>query len=171
MAAVDDLDQVIERYQRALNELLKGNPEPNKAMFSHREYVTILNPIGSLAHGWEQVSATMEGVASQVSDGEITSFDTLEKYVTPRACLRCVGRAEQGKGRRKAGYRAIRSAGYADPSTRRGYLEGRASACRLGNHGSANRSGIEGVDLPLAHFRELSLSVIAEKTPSRKVGE
>jgi ketosteroid isomerase-like protein len=83
MAAVDDLDQVIERYQRALNELLKGNPEPNKAMFSHREDVTLLNPIGSLAHGWEQVSATMEGVASQVSDGEITSFETLEKYVTP----------------------------------------------------------------------------------------
>ena len=83
MASVEDLDQVIERYQRALNELLKGNPEPNKTMFSHREDVTILNPIGSLAHGWEQVSATMEGVASQVSDGEITSFETLEKYVTP----------------------------------------------------------------------------------------
>ena len=83
MASVDDLDQVIERYQRALNELLKGNPEPNKEMFSHREDVTILNPIGSLAHGWEQASATMEGVASQVSDGEITSFETLEKQVTP----------------------------------------------------------------------------------------
>jgi ketosteroid isomerase-like protein len=83
MASVEDLDQVIERYQRALNELLKGNPEPNKTMFSHRKDVTILNPIGSLAHGWEQVSATMEGVASQVSDGEITSFETLEKHVTP----------------------------------------------------------------------------------------
>jgi ketosteroid isomerase-like protein len=83
MASVEDLDQVIERYQRALNELLKGNPEPNKEMFSHRGDVTILNPIGSLDHGWEQVSATMEGVASQVSDGEITSFETLEKYVTP----------------------------------------------------------------------------------------
>lgn len=33
MASVEDLDQVIERYQRALNELLKGNPEPNKTMF------------------------------------------------------------------------------------------------------------------------------------------
>src|SRR5919199_4739515 len=83
MTSVEALDQVIEWYQRALNELLKGNPEPNKTMFSHREDVTILNPIGSLAHGWEQVSATMEGVASQVSDGEITSFETLEKQVTP----------------------------------------------------------------------------------------
>src|ERR671927_1033159 len=83
MVTVDDLDQVIERCQRALNEFLKGNPEPNKAMFSHREDVTLLNPMGSFAHGWEQVSATMERVASQVSDGEIPSFETLEKYVTP----------------------------------------------------------------------------------------
>ena len=83
MAGVDDLDQVIERCQRALNEFLKGKPEPNKAMFSHREDVTLLNPLGSLAQGWEQVSATMERVASQVSDGEVTSFETVAKYVTP----------------------------------------------------------------------------------------
>jgi hypothetical protein len=44
MATVEDLDQVIEQCQRALNEFLKGNPEPNKAMFSHREDVTLLNP-------------------------------------------------------------------------------------------------------------------------------
>ncbi len=83
MAAVDDLDQVIEQCQRALNEFLKGNPEPNKMMFSRREDATLLNPLGSLAHGWEQVAATMERVASQVRDGEITSFDVVEKYVTP----------------------------------------------------------------------------------------
>ncbi len=83
MAAVDDLDQVIERCQRALGECVKGNPEPNKMMFSHREDITLLNPLGSLAHGWEQVSATMERAASQFSGGEITSFETVEKYVTP----------------------------------------------------------------------------------------
>ena len=83
MAAVDDLDQVIEQYQRAGNEFLKGNPEPHKMMFSHRADVTLLNPFGSLDHGWEQVAERMERVASQVSDGEVTSFDVLEKYVTP----------------------------------------------------------------------------------------
>ena len=45
MAAVDDLDQVIEQYQRAANEFLKGNPEPHKMMFSHREDATLLNPL------------------------------------------------------------------------------------------------------------------------------
>jgi ketosteroid isomerase-like protein len=52
-------------------------------MFSHREDVTILNPMGSLDHEWEQVNATMEHVSSQMSDGEITSFEILEKHVTP----------------------------------------------------------------------------------------
>jgi|SRR5215204_3189760 len=83
MTSVDDLDQVIEQCQQALGEFLKGNPEPNKAMFSHREDVTLLNPLGSLAHGWEEVAATMERVASQLSDGEVTSFETVGKYVTP----------------------------------------------------------------------------------------
>ena len=83
MASVEDLDQAIERCQRALGEFLKGNPEPNKAMFSHREDVTLLNPLGSLAHGWEEVAATMKRGASQVSDGEVTSFEIVEKYVTP----------------------------------------------------------------------------------------
>jgi len=64
MTSVEDLDQVIEQCQRALGEFLKGNPEPNKAMSSHREDVTLLNPLGSLAHGWEEVAATMERVAS-----------------------------------------------------------------------------------------------------------
>ena len=83
MAALDDLDQVIEQYQRAANEFLKGNPEPHKMMFSHREDATLLNPFGSLDHGFEQVAQRMERFASQLSDGEVTSFDVLEKYVTP----------------------------------------------------------------------------------------
>ena len=52
-------------------------------MFSHREDATLLNPIGSLDHGFEQVAETIERFASQVSDGEVTSFDVVEKYVTP----------------------------------------------------------------------------------------
>jgi ketosteroid isomerase-like protein len=83
MAAVEDLDQVIEQCQLALRAFVKGNPEPNKMMFSHREDATLLNPLGSLAHGWEQGAETMERVASQVSGGEITSFEIVEKYVTP----------------------------------------------------------------------------------------
>jgi hypothetical protein len=52
-------------------------------MFSHREDATLLNPFGTLDLGFEQVAERMECFASQVSDGEVTSFDVLEKYVTP----------------------------------------------------------------------------------------
>jgi ketosteroid isomerase-like protein len=83
MAAVEDLDQVIEQCQLALRAFVKGNPEPNKMMFSHREGATPLNPLGSLAHGWGQVAETMERVASPISGGETTSFEIVEKYVTP----------------------------------------------------------------------------------------
>ena len=79
----DALDEAIEQYQLALNEFVKGNPEPVKQSFSHRDDVTLANPLGPPVRGWEQVSATVEGAASQVSDGEITGFETLEKYVTP----------------------------------------------------------------------------------------
>jgi ketosteroid isomerase-like protein len=83
MAAVDDLDEVIELFQLALNEFLKGNPEPAQNMFSHRDDVSLANPLGPPARGWEQVATTMERAASNFRDGEITSFESIAKYLTP----------------------------------------------------------------------------------------
>jgi ketosteroid isomerase-like protein len=83
MPSVEDLDQVIERFQRALNEFLKGNPEPNKEMFSHQQDVSLANPFGPPARGWEQVAATMERAASNLRDGKIVAFENIAKYVTP----------------------------------------------------------------------------------------
>jgi ketosteroid isomerase-like protein len=83
MAAVDDLDQVVEQVQLALDEFVKGNPEPMQRMFSHREDVSLANPLGPAARGWEQVAATMERAASHLRDGEITGFENVAKYVTP----------------------------------------------------------------------------------------
>src|SRR5437899_53904 len=78
-----DFDEVVEQYQRALGDFAKGNPEPNKMVFSHREDVTLANPLGPPVRGWEQVAATGERAASQVRDGEIVGFDIVAKYVTP----------------------------------------------------------------------------------------
>ena len=55
-----------------------------KKLFSHREYVTLANPlVGPPARVWEHVAKTVEHAASQVRDGEITSFEEVAKYVTP----------------------------------------------------------------------------------------
>jgi ketosteroid isomerase-like protein len=78
-----DFDTVVEHYQRALGEFVKGKPEPVKMVFSHREDVTLANPLGPVVRGWEQVAATGERAASQVRDGELVGFDIVAKYVTP----------------------------------------------------------------------------------------
>jgi ketosteroid isomerase-like protein len=84
MAAVDDVDRLIEQYQLGLDEFMKGNPEPVQDLYSHREDVTLANPlVGPPARGWEQVAKTTEHAASQLRDGEITGFEVMAKHVTP----------------------------------------------------------------------------------------
>jgi ketosteroid isomerase-like protein len=83
MSAVDDVDQLIEQYQLALGEFVKGNPGPGKKLWSHREDVTLANPLGPPARGWEQVAQTMERAASNFRDGEDLRLETVAKYVTP----------------------------------------------------------------------------------------
>ena len=63
---MDELDEVIERCQRALKEFVRGNPEPMQEMFSHREDVTLANAIAPPACGWERVADTMERAASNL---------------------------------------------------------------------------------------------------------
>jgi ketosteroid isomerase-like protein len=77
------LDEVIEQYQLALGEFLKGNPEPVKQLFSHQEDVTLANPLGPPVRGWEQVAETIDRAASQVRDGEMVGVENVAKYVTP----------------------------------------------------------------------------------------
>jgi ketosteroid isomerase-like protein len=83
MAAVDDVDQLIEQYHLALGDFVKGNPEPVKKLFSHREDVSLANPLGPPARGWEQVAQTIERAASNFTDGEMGAFENVAKYVTP----------------------------------------------------------------------------------------
>jgi ketosteroid isomerase-like protein len=83
MSAVDDVDELIERYQLGLDDFMKGNPEPVKELFSHRGDVTLANPLGPPAHGWDEVGATIERAASQFRDGRLVGVEILEKHATP----------------------------------------------------------------------------------------
>ncbi len=97
MAGVDDLDAVLEQFKQAGQEFVKGNPKPVQELFSHREDVSLANPFGPPARGWEQVAATMERAASQFRDGEIVGFETIEKYVTDE--LAYVVRVERARAK------------------------------------------------------------------------
>src|ERR687886_1879654 len=96
MAAVEDLDQVIEQYHQALGEFMKGDPEPAWKLHSHREDVTLANPRGGIAHGWDEVARRSADVASGRREGEV-SAEIVEKYVTDE--LACVVEMEHGKAK------------------------------------------------------------------------
>ena len=64
MSPVDDVDQLIEQWQLAAGEFVKGNPEPVKKLWSRREDVTLANPYGPPVRGWEQVAKTIEHAPS-----------------------------------------------------------------------------------------------------------
>ena len=96
MTAADNLDEVIEQYHRALGEFMKGNPEPVWELHSQQEDVTLANPRGGIAHGWEQVAQRMKDVASGRREGEV-SFEIVEKFVSPE--LACVVEMERAKAK------------------------------------------------------------------------
>ncbi len=83
MSAVDDVDELIEQWQLAAGEFLKGNPEPVKKLWSRREDVTLANPYGPPVRGWEQVAKTIEHASSLRRDGEFVGSEIVAKYVTP----------------------------------------------------------------------------------------
>ncbi len=82
MAVVEDLDRAVEQSHLALGEIFKGNPEPMKKMYSHREDVSLANPFGPPVRGWDEAARTMERAASRYRDGEIVGFENVAKYVT-----------------------------------------------------------------------------------------
>ena len=63
-------------------EFVKGNPEPYKMVFSHRDDVSLANPFGPVVRGWKQVAEAMERAASLYRDGEVIGFENVAKYVT-----------------------------------------------------------------------------------------
>ena len=82
MSALDDVDEVLEQYQLATSEFVKGNPEPYKMIFSHSEDVTLANPFFPPVRGWDKVAETLERTASRLRDGEFVSSETVAKCVT-----------------------------------------------------------------------------------------
>jgi hypothetical protein len=82
MAAVDDVDELIERYHLALGEFMKGNPEPAKRLWSRREDASLTNPQGSVARGWDEITEVMDRAASTRRDGRFLDFETVAKRVT-----------------------------------------------------------------------------------------
>jgi len=76
-------EETIEIYHRALGDLLRGDPEPAKALFSTRVDVTLANPFGPAVRGKNQVDAAIDRAAAGFRDGEVTSFERISGEVRP----------------------------------------------------------------------------------------
>ena len=88
MAGAEELDGVLERFKQAGQELVKGNPKPVQELFSHREDVTLANPFGPPARGWDEVREAQERGATAFRDGEIWAFELVAEYTTAElACI------------------------------------------------------------------------------------
>jgi ketosteroid isomerase-like protein len=80
--SASDLAQVIEQYHRATNAFVQGDPEPYKKLSSRRDDVTLANPLGPPARGWNEVDKTLERAASQLKDGEPIRVEPISEVAT-----------------------------------------------------------------------------------------
>jgi ketosteroid isomerase-like protein len=78
---VEQHDLPLAEYHRAALELTNGNPELYKALFSHRDDVTVANPFGPPVRGWSEVSATLDRAAANYRDGEVVGFDNVSTVI------------------------------------------------------------------------------------------
>jgi ketosteroid isomerase-like protein len=102
MAAVTDLDQVLEQWHLAQDAFVKGDPEPVKKMWSHGEDVSVANPYGAPVRGWDKVTKVVEHAASLRRDGKATGYEVVAKYVTCElAYVVQIERAESKVGERE----------------------------------------------------------------------
>src|SRR5919202_3160733 len=97
MSAVDEVDEALEQYHHAAEEFIKGDPEPYKEAFSHREDVTLANPYGPPVRGWEHVSEALERTASRLREGEVVEVETVAKCVTSELAYVVSGAREKAK--------------------------------------------------------------------------
>src|SRR5919199_4011355 len=96
MAAVEDLDQVIEQYHQAADEFSRGNPDPVKNFYSGRDDVAIANPFFPLTRGREQVVERLERSVQNFRDGEV-DFENVAKWVSGE--LACIVELEEWKAK------------------------------------------------------------------------
>jgi ketosteroid isomerase-like protein len=78
-AAGDDLP--LEEYHRACGEIVKGNPEVYKLLYSREDDATLSNPFGPPARGWSAVSNTLDRAAEKYRDGEALGFENVSTVI------------------------------------------------------------------------------------------
>jgi ketosteroid isomerase-like protein len=72
-----DLNELRDRYHQSVAAFIRGDPDVQKPLWSRRDDVTLANPLGPPARGFDGVCGVMDHAAGQISDGEGYTFDTI----------------------------------------------------------------------------------------------
>jgi ketosteroid isomerase-like protein len=75
-------DLPVDEYHQAGLEITNGNPQLYKALYSRRDDVTLANPFGPPARGWDKVSAMLDRAAENYRDGEVVGFENVSTVIT-----------------------------------------------------------------------------------------
>ncbi len=77
-----ELDEMKQRYRRSLEAFIQGDPEPQNALWSGADDVTLANPLGPPVKGIERVFEAMDRAAAMTREGERLTFDVVSSYET-----------------------------------------------------------------------------------------
>jgi ketosteroid isomerase-like protein len=80
---MSDLNDLRERYRRSLEAFIRGDPEPQKGLWSRRDDITLANPLGPPAKGYDRVCAVMDIAAAQIREGDGMTLETISFVETP----------------------------------------------------------------------------------------
>lgn len=72
---MEELRRAVEEFFKALNIMFEGDPEPMKALWSHKDDVIFLGPDGVMHKGWEDVSKSWEEEAEMKMHGSVEASD------------------------------------------------------------------------------------------------
>ena len=78
-----DHDLPLDEYRRAGLEIVRGNSEVYKSLWSRRDDVTLANPFGPPVRWWEAVSARLDLAAGNYRDGQDPEYENISTVVTP----------------------------------------------------------------------------------------
>ena len=80
--SASDLEQVIEDYHRGVDAVVRGDPEPQRRLWSRGDDATLANPLGPPARGREQIEQALQRAAALVREGEPVAFERVSGYAT-----------------------------------------------------------------------------------------
>lgn len=69
------LEALADRYHQALDVFVAGDPDLLATLYSKADDVTLANPFGPPARGWDEIEHRMRRAAGNYRDGHATGFE------------------------------------------------------------------------------------------------